>query len=102
MALKWYLTVERGQDVLFVDDALGSAEYLRYLFAIARLVDEKLPGGFIRVLTPGSKGVIGLMVEWEKEPGMLLFEGQQIKDLADAARAAGINYGERSQELGKG
>lgn len=91
--LKWIITIELDEDVVYADDCTGSAEYIPYLLRVARLVDEKIPGAIVRVLTPGAKGVIGHLVEWETAPRMLVFEGEKLSTLASVARQAGINYG---------
>ena len=91
--LSWMVIVERKQgEVLFADTFTGTVEYIPALLRLARCVDEKAPDSLIRVLSPQTKGVIGVSIEWEKEPIELIFEGKKLKLLAEAARQAGLNY----------
>lgn len=60
---------------------VGSRQYIHGLVAIARFIDDNDLPRIIRVMPP------------ERYP-MKLFEGQEIKDLARAARYAQINIGE--------
>lgn len=89
--LTWYVIIETDDDVLHLEKCTGTIEYLPVLFRAARLIDEKIPGGRIGVLTPDKKGSrIG--AEWDTLGEHRIFEGAALKELADAARAASFEY----------
>ncbi|MBA7648564.1 hypothetical protein ES703_56352 [subsurface metagenome] len=90
--LSWLIEVENSQgETMFADFFSSTLEYIPMLLKIARLVDEKLPDGIIKVLSPPSSGVIGDR-EWEKDAKWLTFTEAMQKELANAARHAGLNY----------
>ena len=81
----------RKGEVVFADFFSSTLEYISMLLKIARLVNEKLPDGVIKVLCPQSNGVIGIR-EWEKDATWLIISGEKQEDLAKAARQVGLNY----------
>lgn len=88
----WMITIETDQDVLWVERAVGSVQYLSTLFRAGRLVNERIPGAFLRVIGPEMSGVIAGVTEWHKEGACLIFAGEPLTHLAAAAREAGLNY----------
>ncbi|HUV53027.1 MAG TPA: hypothetical protein VMW64_08140 [Dehalococcoidia bacterium] len=90
--LSWLVTVENAEgEVVFADTYTSTLEYIPMLMKIARLVNEKLPGGVVKVLCPEASGVIGYK-EWHKDASWLTFAGGKQEELAEAARHAGLNY----------
>ena len=91
--LSWLIQVENNKgEVVFADFFTSTPVYIPMLLKIARLVNEKMPDGIIRVLSPDSHGVIGLR-EWEKDAKWLTFtDKKQVEKLADVARQVGLNY----------
>ena len=90
--LSWLIEVENNKgETVFADFFTSTLEYIPMLLKIARLVNEKLPDGVIKVLSPPSSGVIGDR-EWEKDAKWLTFTGDRLEELAKAARQSGLNY----------
>jgi hypothetical protein len=91
MAGTWIVVVEKAGKVVAAEKFTNVTDYLAAVFRAARLVDEKLPGAIVSMLTPDRHGVVG-SVEWRKEGKYLTLEESVIKSMADAARHAGLTY----------